>query len=367
LQSASEREIPDALGAAAADGRPVRPRGGATKITWGTPGEAESLPPSPAGIREHNAGDLTLVAGAGTPLAGIAEQARAHNQMLSLDPPLLGAATLGGVVAANDSGPLRHRYGSARDLVVGVRVALPDGTVARAGGKVIKNVAGYDLGKLFTGSLGTLGAILELSVRLHPLPPRSRTVVGRSDDPEALAGAALELSHAPLELEGLDVRWEDGAGTLLARCSGSAPGPPAAAASRIMDGRALETELVEEDDGLWEAQRAAQRSPGHTVVKVSARQTQLGTLLAAARSLGARVVGRAGLGLAWVTLAGAPVEGLAALRRALSPASCVVLDSPPGSRLDVWGPRDPGALELMRRVKRRFDPAGICAPGALGI
>ena len=119
--------------------------------------------------------------------------------MLALDPPLGagGKATIGGVVATNDSGPLRHRYGSARDLVVGITVALSDGTVAKAGGKVIKNVAGYDLAKLFTGSFGTLGAILDLSLRLHPLPPATATAVGRSGDPAALAAAAAELSHAP--------------------------------------------------------------------------------------------------------------------------------------------------------------------------
>ena len=100
-------------------------------------------------------------------------------------------------MATNDSGPLRHRYGSARDLVVGITVALSDGTVAKAGGKVIKNVAGYDLAKLFTGSFGTLGAILDLSLRLHPLPPATATAVGRSGDPAALAAAAVRPQPRP--------------------------------------------------------------------------------------------------------------------------------------------------------------------------
>src|SRR2546430_16810200 len=102
--------------------------------------------------------------------------------MLAIDPPLADgdAATVGGVLATADSGPLRHRHGGPRDLVLGTTVALSDGTVARAGGKVIKNVAGYDLAKLFTGSYGTLGAILEVAVRLHPLPPRTVTAVGSS-------------------------------------------------------------------------------------------------------------------------------------------------------------------------------------------
>ena len=162
-------------------------------------------------IVEHNAGDLTAVVDARA--CGWRElQARRAGeagQMLALDPPRRRRATLGGVVATADSGPLRHRYGSARDLVVGITVALADGTVAKSGGKVIKNVAGYDLAKLFTGSFGTLGAILEVSVRLHPLAAGDRDR-GRAQRtiPRALAAAAGRLSHAPLELQCLDVRWE---------------------------------------------------------------------------------------------------------------------------------------------------------------
>ena len=100
--------------------------------------------------------------------------------MLALDPPLGDErrATIGGVMATADSGPLRHRYGGIRDLVVGVTVALSDGTLAKSGGKVIKNVAGYDLAKLFAGSYGTLGLIVRVAVRLHPLPPRTATAIG---------------------------------------------------------------------------------------------------------------------------------------------------------------------------------------------
>ena len=162
-----------------------------------SPGRAPAPPGSPSttagtSIRELNPGDLTAVVEAGLPLAELAAATAAEGQMLALDPPLGPGerATIGGAVATNDSGPLRHRYGSARDLVVGITVALSDGTVAKAGGKVIKNVAGYDLAKLFTGSFGTLGAILDLSLRLHPLPPATATAIGHSGDPAALAAAA---------------------------------------------------------------------------------------------------------------------------------------------------------------------------------
>src|SRR5204862_6917429 len=123
--------------------------------------------------------------------------------------------------ATGASGPPRHRYGAARDLIVGITVALPDGTVAKAGGKVIKNVAGYDLAKLFTGAFGTLGLIVQVSVRLHPRPPQALTARGVSDDPERLAAAAGALAHRPLEAECLDVAWSAARGAVLVRFGGA--------------------------------------------------------------------------------------------------------------------------------------------------
>ena len=125
-------------------------------------------------IVEHNASDLTAVVQAGVPLAAARSAFSEAGQMLAIDPALDQAATVGGIMATNDSGPLRHRYGSMRDLVVGTTVALSDGTVSRSGGKVIKNVAGYDLGKLFCGSRGRLGVVARIALRLHPLPAASR-------------------------------------------------------------------------------------------------------------------------------------------------------------------------------------------------
>ncbi len=188
------------------DRRVLRVRGGGTKLGWGTPAPDPEVELSTSGLDrvvEHNEGDLTAILEAGVPLAKAQERFAAAGQMLALDPPLGAgdAATIGGVVASGDSGPLRHRYGAPRDLVLGMTVALSDGTVAKSGSKVIKNVAGYDLAKLFAGSFGTLGLILQVSVRLHPLPSETVTAVGHSDDPDALARAASELAHASLEKE----------------------------------------------------------------------------------------------------------------------------------------------------------------------
>jgi glycolate oxidase FAD binding subunit len=366
----SAEDLAAELAAATAAGRTVRLRGGGTKLSWAAAAAAEpAVELSTAGLDRlvaHNAGDLTAVIEAGVPLAAAQGEFAAAGQMLALDPPD-GGATVGGVVAAGDSGPLRARYGGVRDLVVGIRVALSDGTRAKAGGTVIKNVAGYDLAKLFAGSLGTLGAVTEVAVRLHPLPPATATALARGSGPEALARAAAALAHAPLEHLGLDVRWQDGAGAVLARFGGADPAAQARSAERVIAASGMAAEIVDEDAPLWAAQRDAQRArPGSrdTVVRVAGLATDLPRVADVARGHGATLVGRAALGLSWLRLpdpAGVP-DAVADLRRV---ATAVVLDVPPElrGRLDPWGALDPARLALMRRVRESFDPAGTCAPG----
>jgi glycolate oxidase FAD binding subunit len=330
----------------------VRVVGGGTKLGWGRPIEAPELNVGELdAIVEHNEGDLTAILQAGVPLAQAQEVFAKAGQMLSLDPPGDGA-TIGGVIATGDSGPLRHRYGGPRDLILGVQVALPDGSLARAGSKVIKNVAGYDLAKLMTGAYGTLGVVTEISVRLHPAPRERLTVVVRRDDPRALVDAAMELTHRPLEAERLDLRWEgDGGAVLVQLC-----GPSARDRAASIDG-----EIVDDDDELWAAQRAAQRGP--VVLRVSTTQQRLADVVTAAREHGAVCVARAAHGLAWLRLDSAGTELVAALRARLG--TCVLLDAPAELRraVDPWGPLS--AEPLMRRVKARFDPYDTLNPGLL--
>jgi glycolate oxidase FAD binding subunit len=363
----ASESVVEALRRAGEDGTPVRFRGGGTKLGWAANRGEPGIDLSTAGldrILEHNAGDLTAVLEAGVPLARAQAAFAEAGQMLALDPPDDGA-TIGGIVAAGDSGPRRARYGGVRDLVVGVRVALSDGTVASAGGKVIKNVAGYDLAKLFAGSLGTLGAILEVSVRLHPLPPATATAAGGSHDPDVVARAARELSHAPLEQLGLDVRWGGGDGAVLARFGGAASREQAEAAAAIIGRAGMEPEVVDDDESIWRVQREGQRSADWAVVRISATQTDMEDLFAAVDGLGARLVGRAALGLSWVQLPDrSPEEADAAIETLRRRYTAVVLDAPAGLKADHWGPLDPQARELMRRVRERFDPAGVCNPGA---
>ena len=360
---ATYEEASELLRACSEDRTAVRFTGARTKTGWGNPVDAD-VEVSSRGlttILEHNAADLTAVVQAGVRLADLQAELGDAGQMFSIDPPAPDA-TVGGVIATGDSGPLRHRYGVMRDLVLGMTVVLSDGTIARSGGKVIKNVAGYDLAKLFAGAFGTLGMIVEVALRLHPGAPRSITLRAASDDPRGLSRAASTLAHLPLEMDRLDVSWAGASGEVLARFSGAAPEGRAEAAERALGDVDAGLTLVEDDDELWAQQREAQRSEEGATVRVSALPTQLPDVL----SKVGRCVGRAGLGVFYVHLTEEDLVGAVdGTRHALAPAQVVVLDAPPEvrSKVDVWGTADDGAVELMRRIKARFDPSGICNPG----
>jgi glycolate oxidase FAD binding subunit len=370
----SEADAAELLHECAQEGTAVRIAGAGTK-PWGHPGVSCGLTLHTSGldeIVEHNEGDLTAIVQPGVTLRELDETLAKAGQMLALDPPL-GAgegATVGGAIAAADSGPLRHRYGAPRDLVLGVTVALSDGTLARAGGKVIKNVAGYDLAKLFAGSFGTLGLICEVAVRLHPRPRVQATATGTTEDPAQLARAAGALSHSSLELQSLDVCWDDLArGAVYARFGGIAAVQQAKAAQVLLEKAGIEAGVTEDDEPLWARQRAAQRSAeGGAVVRVSGRASQLADACVAAQVAGATLVGRAALGVSWIALPPAApgdlVQAIARVRTVLAPSPCVVLDAPAYVRthLDPWDHPEDAALVLMRRVKARFDPTATCNP-----
>ena len=371
LAPTSTAEAADILASYDARSQPIRFMGGGTKIDWGEASEEASVCMSSRGmarVGEHNAGDLTAVVGAGVVLAQAQEEFARAGQMLALDPPSAERATVGGVIATNDAGPMRHRYGAIRDLVLGVTVVLADGTIAKSGGKVIKNVAGYDLGKLFTGSFGTLGYIAEVALRLHPVPPRSITVIGEVDNPDVLGRAAIAAARLPVELDCLDFGWSGGLGRLLARLSGA---EPEGRARRVMDClQALELNTAEEqeDHALWDGQRRAQRSADGVVIRVSGLPADIARLVSTGSRYGASVVGRAGLGIAWLTLSAEAddlVGAIEAIRTDLRPYSCVVTDAAAEIRHKVgaWEAPDEPSMTLFRRIKERFDPNNICNRG----
>jgi glycolate oxidase FAD binding subunit len=340
--------------------------GGRTKIEWGAPGASPEIELSTERMDrlvEHNEGDLTAVLQAGMRLSEAQEVFGRAGQRLALDPPDRGGrATIGGVVATADSGPLRHRYGGVRDLILGIQMAFPDGTVGRAGSRVIKNVAGYDLAKLMCGALGTLGVICEVILRLHPRPATTITVVGEAQERSVLARAAGELARRPLELEALDLRWDGDRGAVLAQAAGRAAAQAAERVGDILRDAGLETGVVEDDEELWASQRARQRAgdADHAILRVSFPAAELERVLAVAPS----AVARAGAGLAWIRIEPHP-DAVATTRRRLDPCPCSLLDAPEDLRasIECWGLPDGSELSLMQRVKARFDPLGICNPG----
>jgi glycolate oxidase FAD binding subunit len=199
-------------------------------------------------VLEHEAGDLTVVAQAGVRLSALNERLAEAGQRLALDPP--GDPTLGAVVAANASGPLRHRYGAPRDLLLGATVVLGDGTVASSGDKVVKNVAGYDLGKLFCGSRGTLGVVARVSFRLHPLPRARASLVVPAETPDEGERLARSVLRSALVPAAVDLLWPGRAALLF-------EGSERAVAAQLAQARAL-LGGEEAGDGVWEEARQRQ-------------------------------------------------------------------------------------------------------------
>src|SRR5712664_4232229 len=178
LVPGNESDLADAFRLVSDAGLAVAPRGGGTKLCWGNPPSRVDVVFSTARLNEvteHAWADLTVSVGAGCTIQTLQETLAQHGQRLALDPLWPARATVGGVLSSNDSGSLRLRFGALRDLVIGVTLALPDGTLASSGGKVVKIVAGYDLPKLVTGAFGTLGVITRAVFRLHPLPRNVRS------------------------------------------------------------------------------------------------------------------------------------------------------------------------------------------------
>jgi glycolate oxidase FAD binding subunit len=359
----------------------VAPVGGGTKLGWGNPPDRLDLILSTRRmdrVIDHAPGDLVVRAEAGVPLAALQERLAAAGQFLALDPPHASAgATLGGIVATAAAGPRRLRYGTPRDLLIGITYVLPDGGVARAGGRVVKNVAGYDLMKLFAGSLGTLGLIAEVTFRLHPMPAAARWVGGAVTSPEQ-AGAAVRavLDDRGLEPAALELSWPAGSGRLDVLFEGSEAGVTAQAdrALRGLSGAGLAA--VEE--GPPPTVRA-EPGEGDVTVKLAHPPASLPGALHAIREATDRrgdvaapdVFGQAASGVTYVALPGAwPAD---AARRAIEDlrgwafgcgGSAVVLDGPVAVRegLDAWGPVG-DAFALTRRVKERFDPGRVLNPG----
>ncbi|HYL85510.1 MAG TPA: FAD-binding oxidoreductase [Candidatus Angelobacter sp.] len=197
----TETELAAVLRLANEAGVAVIPRGGLTKLGWGHPPARADIVLSTARLNhiiEHASSDLTVSVEAGCTIQTLQETLAQHGQRLAIDPLWPEKATVGGILSTNDSGALRLRFGALRDLIIGVTIALPDGTLASSGGKVVKNVAGYDLPKLVTGAFGTLGVITRAVFRVHPLPHHTRSFSISTANPAATRDLILALQNSKL-------------------------------------------------------------------------------------------------------------------------------------------------------------------------
>lgn len=356
----------------------VLARGAGTKLGWGRPPRSLDVLVSTAKLNRlvaHRHGDLTATVEAGAPLSSVNRLLAQHRQWIPLDPPWADRATIGGLVATNDSGPRRHRYGTPRDLIIGVELARADGVIAKGGGIVVKNVAGYDLPRLMTGSFGTLGVIVTATFKLYPLTETSRTVVAtcaRPADLGTLAGRLLASHLTPTAIEfathplRLLVRFESIAASVEQQSQ---------AAAAIFKEAALDAIPLAGDDEerAWNELLSVATDESRALVKMSVLPGDLATTLDLIERLagaeGYAATGRAGVGVLLLNLAGEAefqkrvIDGLRA-SLPIGKGSVVLVRGSAAlkNQIDVWGPIG-DSLALMQAVKQQFDPAGLLNPG----
>jgi glycolate oxidase FAD binding subunit len=388
----TESQLAEVLWLSSEAGLAVIPRGSGTKLGWGNPPSSADIILSTARLTEiieHAWADLTVSVGAGCTIQKLQETLAQHGQRLALDPLWPEKATVGGILSTNDSGALRLRFGALRDLIIGVTLALPDGTLASSGGRVVKNVAGYDLPKLATGALGTLGIITRAVFRLHPLPHYSRSLCISTAQPKETETCVLAIQNSKLAHTSLQSHFSDDTtpvsdilfeGTQAGLAAQEAQLRTLSAPANVSESFALTWTARQE---LWNLS-----TPESTAIaKISILPSNLAHTMQ-------RIDGIADLhhlrwkalfyatGIGWLRLESkVPAAddtsersraALVQLRGALQMlrvelesqgSSLVALHTPQKMpSFDVWG--DPGdALPLMKSVKHRLDPKNMLNPG----
>lgn len=364
------------LAEASRAGTPIAIRGGGTAFDW-------SAAPPPAiclstahlsRVLAHRHGDLTATIEAGATLADVNRALGQHRQWIPLDPPWPDRATIGGIVATNDSGPRRHRFGAPRDLIIGIEIARADGVRAKAGGIVVKNVAGYDLARLMTGSFGCLGLILSATFKLYPLPAASRTVIAELSSADAAGVLTLALNGSQLTPTAVEIEMPPLRMLMRFESTESSVEEQSAQAVGLVE-RAGGRGTVVRDENEAREWRAHEERPWRgagAVVKVTTLPAALsGTIDAIVRAAGGHdveIVGRAGLGVLLARLDGpadAQARAIGSLRERCQPGqgSAVVLRGADAllRSIDTWGPMG-DSFRVMQAVKRSFDPQGILNP-----
>jgi glycolate oxidase FAD binding subunit len=408
VRPGTQDEVAAVVAACAATGAALVPWGGGTAMGMGNrPGRLEVVLRLDRLVRivEYDPDNLCVTVEAGLPLARLQEMIASDQLVLPLDPPESDRTTLGGLVAANLSGPRRLLHGTARDWVLGLRVVLPDGERIRCGGRVIKNVSGYDMNKLFIRSFGTLGIITEVTLKLLPMPADQASVLGLFPELPAAAAVLSRVLASFLLPEALDLLNPEalhlvaptlgpgapGAFALIAGFAGS----PETVARQVRDLEALIAEQggtarrfqAVESSRAWGALTDVFRNlPSHPLqvhctmaVPIGQTAGLMDAAMARAREYGlvAALAAHAGSGILRAALQ--PLEAsdgeeatlrIAAAIEALrveagaAGGSLVLREAPPSikSRVEAWGRPGP-AITVMRRIKAEFDPRGLCSPG----
>ena len=375
VEPADANELASTLQAASRDKQITVLRGGGTKLGWGRPAAAIDLVVSTAKLNTllvHRHGDMTATAHAGVSLAQFNRELARHGQWLPID-SAFDAATIGGIVATNDSGPVRHRYGTPRDLLIGVTLALTDGRIVKAGGHVVKNVAGYDLGKLATGSFGTLAAIVDATFKLLPIPQASATLDASYDDGEVLARDVMQVSTSQLEPMAFDVMLDGGQYRLrlLFASSPEAVSAQIESAQRLLSKPSTVVTGDPEMD-LWTDQVRSPWAGTGAVIRfgwLPAKLEEITTLMHDVQQIAGSIVmcGRVGVGAGLMRVDGdvrAQAAVVERLRSSVWVGNVAVLRASPDLKqhVDVWGPAS-SAADAVRALKGMFDPAGILNAG----
>jgi len=373
----NEQELAEVLACADQAGIAVIPRGGGTKLAWGNPPRKAELVLSTLRlnrVQEHAWADLTVTVEAGCTLKSLQEILAQHNQRLALDGLWPDRATIGGMLSTNDSGALRLRFGSLRDLILGVTLALPDGTLASSGGRVVKNVAGYDLPKLATGALGTLGVITRAVFRLHPLGAQSLTLSFAAATIEPLQDKILAVLDAQLAQTALQIRAADSSppeADILFEATSAGLLAQQDRLQKLLG----DTHAERSEDKNWRARQELwdASGPEGVIAKLSLLPTEFAKTVraleqgAASETFSWRIVLQA-TGIGWLRLDGPSARLRAAverLRREVEDrgGSLLLLRRPLElDALDVWG-SEGDAVPLMRAVKQRLDPKSTLNPG----
>ncbi|HKE08091.1 MAG TPA: FAD-binding oxidoreductase [Candidatus Acidoferrum sp.] len=378
VEPGNEQQVAAVLAAANSAGIGVIPRGGGSKLDWGNPPKRADLVLSMDRLNriiEHAWADLTVTVEAGCTLQSLQDALRQHGQRLALDVLWPERATVGGAISTNDSGTLRLRFGALRDLIIGVTLALSDGTLASSGGKVVKNVAGYDLPKLATGALGTLGVITKAVFRLHPLCPTTSSLTFAPSNWEEMQKLLHSIQDSKLAHTAFQIRAASGSPPQADILFEATEAGLAAQTEHLR--RLLGSASVTDSSStqVWQARQTLFSSLNeHSVIAkfsvlpsdIAKAMQWIAGVFSSEPSSWHAVIQATGLG--WLRFdvdASSLDKGLRAVREQFERASGSFVLAPRPAFLytfDAWG--NPGdALPLMRAVKSRLDPQNTLNPG----